>query len=69
MAYAANAERRLYTGVEGEKEHTGELYGVKVRKKEKGDRLGARLLSSSPQNIFKYTEHFSLTEKAIKGVR
>ncbi|ORY86023.1 P-loop containing nucleoside triphosphate hydrolase protein [Leucosporidium creatinivorum] len=46
MAYDANAERRLYTGVEGEKEHTGELYGVK--------------------NIFKYTEHFSLTEKAIK---
>lgn len=32
MAYDANAERRLYTGVEGEKEHKGELYGVKVRK-------------------------------------
>ena len=31
IAYDANAERRLFSGVEGEgKAHEGELYGVKV---------------------------------------
>lgn len=31
VGYEANAERRLYSGVEGEgKENAGELYGVKV---------------------------------------
>lgn len=30
IAYDANAERRLFTGVEKEKGFEGELYGVKV---------------------------------------
>ncbi|KAK4048550.1 hypothetical protein OIV83_004718 [Microbotryomycetes sp. JL201] len=46
IGYDANAERRLYEGVEGFKDREGELYGVK--------------------NIFKLTENYSMTTKAIQ---
>ncbi|KAK4053639.1 hypothetical protein OIO90_003878 [Microbotryomycetes sp. JL221] len=47
VGYDANAERRLYEGVEGDTTRKGELYGVK--------------------NIFKLTENYSITTKAIQN--
>ncbi|GAA6062189.1 hypothetical protein JCM10212_001353 [Sporobolomyces blumeae] len=50
IGYDATAERRLYSGVQGEgKENAGELWGVK--------------------NIFRFAEHLSLTEKAIREMK